>query len=446
MNDMLEKIPPHSIDAEQSVLGAILIDKQSINEVTKFLQPEDFYLQSHKTIFEAMLDLDEAVEPLDLLTVTEHLRKKGDLDKIGGAAYVASLTNVVPTAAHIEYYGRMVEESALLRNLIQLATRISTKGYQGEEDAERLMLEAERMLAELGNKRASAVFASLREIIVSSLQNLQYIYEHKGEITGVPTGFKDLDKMCSGLQSGDLIIVAARPSMGKTSLGMQIAFQAAKGLQKGVAVFSLEMSKEQLVQRMLCSEAGVDLHKLRSGSLNEDDWGILMNKSREMAKIPLYIDDSAVLSVRQIKAKARRLQAEKGICLIVIDYLQLMHSGGRVENRQQEIAEISRSLKGLAKEMNVPVMALAQLSRSVEQRQDKKPIMSDLRESGSLEQDADVVMFIYRDDYYNLESEKKGIAEIIVGKQRNGPVGIAELAFVKEYTKFLNLSKREEQN
>jgi len=446
VNDMLEKIPPHSIDAEQSVLGAILIDKQSINEVTKFLQPEDFYLQSHKTIFEAMLDLDEAVEPLDLLTVTEHLRKKGDLDKIGGAAYVASLTNVVPTAAHIEYYGRMVEESALLRNLIQLATRISTKGYQGEEDAERLMLEAERMLAELGNKRASAVFASLREIIVSSLQNLQYIYEHKGEITGVPTGFKDLDKMCSGLQSWDLIIVAARPSMGKTSLGMQVAFQAAQGLQKGVAVFSLEMSKEQLVQRMLCSEAGVDLHKLRSGGLNEDDWGILMNKSREMAKIPLYIDDSAVLSVRQIKAKARRLQAEKGICLIVIDYLQLMHSGGRVENRQQEIAEISRSLKGLAKEMNVPVMALAQLSRSVEQRQDKKPIMSDLRESGSLEQDADVVMFIYRDDYYNLESEKKGIAEIIVGKQRNGPVGIAELAFVKEYTKFLNLSKREEQN
>jgi len=444
VNDMLEKIPPHSIDAEQSVLGAILIDKQSINEVTKFLQPEDFYLQSHKTIFEAMLDLDEAAEPLDLLTVTEHLRKKGDLDKIGGAAYVASLTNVVPTAAHIEYYGRMVEESALLRNLIQLATRISTKGYQGEEDAERLMLEAERMLAELGNKRASAVFASLREIIVSSLQNLQYIYEHKGEITGVPTGFKDLDKMCSGLQSGDLIIVAARPSMGKTSLGMQVAFQAAQGLQKGVAVFSLEMSKEQLVQRMLCSEAGVDLHKLRSGGLNEDDWGILMNKSREMAKIPLYIDDSAVLSVRQIKAKARRLQAEKGICLIVIDYLQLMHSGGRVENRQQEIAEISRSLKGLAKEMNVPVMALAQLSRSVEQRQDKKPIMSDLRESGSLEQDADVVMFIYRDDYYNLESEKKGIAEIIVGKQRNGPVGIAELAFVKEYTKFLNLSKREE--
>jgi len=441
---MLEKVPPHNIDAEQSVLGAILIDKHSINQVTKFLQPEDFYLQSHKTIFEAMLSLDEAGEPVDLLTVTEYLRKKGDLDKIGGAAYIASLTNVVPTSAHIEYYGRIVEENALLRNLIHLATRISTKGYQGAEDAERLMQDAERMLAELGNRRISAVFESLREIIVNSLQNLQYIYEHKGEITGIPTGFKDLDKMCSGLQMGDLIIVAARPSMGKTSLGMQVAFQAAKRMQKGVAVFSLEMSKEQLVQRMLCSEAGVDLHKLRSGGLNEDDWGILMSKGREMAKIPLYIDDSAILTVRQVKSKVRRLQAEKGICLIVIDYLQLMQSGGRVENRQQEIAEISRSLKGLAKELNVPVLALAQLSRSVEQRQDKKPIMSDLRESGSLEQDADVIMFIYRDEYYNPESEKKGIAEIIIGKQRNGPVGIVELAFVKEYTKFLNLSKREE--
>ncbi len=441
---MLEKVPPHNIDAEQSVLGAILIDKHSINQVTKFLQPEDFYLQSHKTIFEAMLSLDEAGEPVDLLTVTEYLRKKGDLDKIGGAAYVASLTNVVPTSAHIEHYGRIVEENALLRNLIHLATRISTKSYQGAEDAERLMQDAERMLAELGNRRISAVFESLREIIVNSLQNLQYIYEHKGEITGIPTGFKDLDKMCSGLQMGDLIIVAARPSMGKTSLGMQVAFQAAKRMQKGVAVFSLEMSKEQLVQRMLCSEAGVNLHKLRSGGLNEDDWGILMSKGREMAKIPLYIDDSAILTVRQVKSKVRRLQAEKGICLIVIDYLQLMQGGGRVENRQQEIAEISRSLKGLAKELNVPVLALAQLSRSVEQRQDKKPIMSDLRESGSLEQDADVIMFIYRDEYYNPESEKKGIAEIIIGKQRNGPVGIVELAFVKEYTKFLNLSKREE--
>jgi replicative DNA helicase len=444
VNDMLEKVPPHNIDAEQSVLGAILIDKHSINQVTKFLQPEDFYLQSHKTIFEAMLSLDEAGEPVDLLTVTEYLRKKGDLDKIGGAAYVASLTNVVPTSAHIEHYGRIVEENALLRNLIHLATRISTKSYQGAEDAERLMQDAERMLAELGNRRISAVFESLREIIVNSLQNLQYIYEHKGEITGIPTGFKDLDKMCSGLQMGDLIIVAARPSMGKTSLGMQVAFQAAKRMQKGVAVFSLEMSKEQLVQRMLCSEAGVNLHKLRSGGLNEDDWGILMSKGREMAKIPLYIDDSAILTVRQVKSKVRRLQAEKGICLIVIDYLQLMQGGGRVENRQQEIAEISRSLKGLAKELNVPVLALAQLSRSVEQRQDKKPIMSDLRESGSLEQDADVIMFIYRDEYYNPESEKKGIAEIIIGKQRNGPVGIVELAFVKEYTKFLNLSKREE--
>lgn len=441
---MLDKVPPHNIDAEQSVLGALLIDPESINQVAKFLQPEDFYLESHKLVYEAILDLDEAGEPVDLLTVTEYLRKKGNLDKIGGASYVASLADVVPTSVHIEYYGHIVEENALLRNLIHLATRISSKGYQGAEDAERLMQEAERMLAELGSRKISSVFKSLREILVDSLQNLQYIYEHKGEITGVPTGFTDLDKKCSGLQPGDLIIVAARPSMGKTSLGMQIAFHAAKNLNKAVAVFSLEMSKEQLVQRILCAEAGVDLHKLRSGLLNEDDWSILMNKGREMANIPLYIDDSAILTVRQIRSKVKRLQAEKGIALIVVDYLQLMQGSGRVENRQQEIAEISRSLKGLAKELNVPVLALAQLSRSVEQRQDKKPIMSDLRESGSLEQDADVVMFIYRDEYYNLESEKKGIAEIIIGKQRNGPVGVVELAFVKEYTKFLNLSRHEE--
>lgn len=443
---MTEKTPPHNLDAEQSVLGSLLIEPDSIHRVAKFLQPEDFYLEPHKLVYQAILDLDEAGEPVDLLTVTEYLRKKGDLDKIGGAAYVAALANAVPTADHIEHYGRIVEEKALLRNLIHLATRISTMGYQGSEDAERLMEEAERMLAELGSRRASSVVKSLREILVDSIQNLQKMYEHKGEVTGVPTGFRDLDKMCCGLQPGDLIIVAARPSMGKTSFGLQVAYHAARKLQKGVVVFSLEMSREQLVQRILCAEAGIDQHKLRSGLLSEDDWSILMSKGREMAKVPLYIDDSAILTVRQIRSKVRRLQAEKGICLIVIDYLQLMQGGRRVENRQQEIADISRSLKGLAKDLNVPVLALAQLSRSVEQRHDKRPIMSDLRESGSLEQDADVVMFIYRDDYYNPESEKRGISEIIISKQRNGPVGTVELGFVKEYTKFLNLTKREEEN
>lgn len=443
---MTQKVLPHSIDAEQSVLGSLIIDPESINHVAKFLQPSDFYLETHKLVYQAILDLEENGQPVDLLTVTEHLRKEENLEKIGGAAFVASLANVVPTSAHIEYYGRIVEENALLRNLIHLATRISAKGYRGSEDAERLMHEAERMLAELGSRRVSGIFKSLREIIVDCLKNLQQIYEHKGELTGIPTGFKDMDELCSGLQAGDLIIVAARPSMGKTSLGMQIGYHAANQLDRGVAVFSMEMSKEQLVQRILCAEAGVNLHKLRSGMLNEEDWGLLVNQGRAMAKVPLYIDDSAVLTVRQIKAKVRRLQAEKGICLIIIDYLQLMQGGGRVENRQQEIAEISRSLKGLAKEMEVPVLALAQLSRSVEQRQDKRPIMSDLRESGSLEQDADVVMFIYRDEYYNPESEKMGIAEVIIGKQRNGPVGKVELAFVKEYTKFLNLSRRQEES
>lgn len=441
---MTEKAPPHNLDAEQSVLGALLIEPGSLYRVAKFLQPEDFYLEAHRMVYQAILDLDDAGRPVDLLTVTEYLRKKGELDKIGGAAYVAALAEIVPTAAHIEYYAHIVEEKALLRRLIDLATRLSSLGYQGSEDAERLMQEAESMLSELGSRRATSVIRSLREILVDSLQELQRIYEHKGDVTGVPTGFTDLDKMLSGLQPGDLIIVAARPSMGKTSFGLQVAYHAAKNLRKPVAVFSLEMSKEQLVQRMLCAEAGVDQHKLRSGLLSEEDWSALVAEGRKMAKVPLYIDDSAILTVRQIRSKVRRLHAEEGVCLVVVDYLQLMQGNRRVENRQQEIADISRSLKGLAKELDVPVLALAQLSRSVEQRQDKRPIMSDLRESGSLEQDADVVMFIYRDDYYNRESEKRGIAEIIIGKQRNGPVGMVELAFVKEFTKFLNLSRRED--
>lgn len=443
---MLDKTPPHNIDAEQSVLGSLLIDHETLPQVSRFLKPEDFYLESHKLVYDAVLDLDEVGEPIDLVTVTEYLKKKGNLDKIGGAAYLASLANSVPTAAHIEHYGHIVEEKSLLRNLILLATRISTLGYRGEENAERLIHEAERMLSELGSRRISSVFKSLREVLVDCFQNLQQVYEHKGEIKGVPTGFIDLDRMCTGFHGGDFIIIAARPSMGKTSLGMQIAYNAGKEMQKGVAVFSLEMSKEQLAQRILCAEAGVDMHKLRTGFISEEDWIHLMSTGREISKIPLYIDDSATLTVGQIRAKTRRLQSEKGLCLVVIDYLQLMQDGRRVENRQQEIANISRSLKGLAKELNIPILALAQLSRSVEQRQDKRPLMSDLRESGSLEQDADIVMFIYRDEYYNPESEKKGIAEIIVGKQRNGPVGKIELAFVKEYTKFFSLTRREEES
>lgn len=440
MSDGLNKIPPHNIDAEQSVLGAMLLDREAIARLARFLSSRDFYLEAHRTIYDALLELDEGGQPADLVTVTDLLRRKGVLDKIGGATYLASLPGQVPDTANAEFYGRIVEEKALLRNLIFLATRIAGMSYEGSEDAERLMDEAERMIIELGNRRASNVFSSLREVLLETFKQIQFVYRNKGEVTGVPTGFKGLDKLCSGLQPSDLIIVAARPSMGKTSFGLSIAYHAAMKHNQSVAVFSMEMSKEQLVQRILCSAACVDQQRLRTGFIQEEDWTKLTEKAREMTNLPIYIDDSALLTVRQVRAKSRRLQTERGLGLIVIDYLQLMSSGRRTENRQQEIADISRSLKALAKELNIPVVALAQLSRSVESRQDKHPQLSDLRESGSLEQDADVVMFIYRDEYYNTESEKRGIAEIVVAKQRSGPVGSVELAFVKEYTKFMNLS------
>lgn len=441
---MWDKVPPHNVDAEQSVLGALLLDNSAISKVVRYLSPEDFYLESHRVIFNVVLELEESGQAADLVTITDKLRRQGELEKVGGATYVATLTNISPTSANVEYYARIVEEKALLRNLINLATRIAGMGYEGSEDAERLMEEAEKMLLEIGSRRTSVVFSEIKDVLMDTFKHIEYLCEHKGKITGAPTGFKDLDKLCQGFQPGDLVIVAGRPSMGKTSFGLCIAHQSTVQTQQPVAIFSLEMSKEQLVQRMLCAEAMVDQHKIRTGFINDDDWGKLSQKARDMAKLPIYIDDSGVLTVRQIRAKARRMHAEKGLGLIIIDYLQLMQGSRKIENRQQEIAEISRSLKGLAKELNTPIIALAQLSRSVEQRQDKKPLMSDLRESGSIEQDADVVMFIYRDEYYNPDTEKIGIAEIIVSKQRNGPTGIVELAFLKEYTKFMNISRRDE--
>lgn len=442
---MWDKVPPHNIDAEQSVLGALFLDNTAIPRVVRHVRPEDFYMESHRVIFDTILELEENGQAADLVTVTDSLRRKGELEKVGGTAYVATLAGITPTAANAEYYARIVEEKALLRNLINLATRIAGMGYEGGEDAERLMEEAEKMLMELGTRRTSVIFTEIKDILKNTFKHLEYLQKNKGKITGTPTGFKDLDRLCQGLQPGDLIIVAGRPSMGKTSFGMCIAHQAALQTNRPIAVFSLEMSKEQLVQRMLCAEAGVDQHKLRSGFIGEEDWIKLTRQARELAKLPIFIDDSGVLTVRQVRAKSRQIHMEKGLGLVVIDYLQLMQGGRRVENRQQEIAEISRSLKSLAKELNVPVLALAQLSRSVEQRQDKRPIMSDLRESGSLEQDADVVMFIYRDEYYNEDSEKTGIADIIVAKQRNGPTGTVELGFIKELTRFVNLARRSER-
>ncbi|GAB4262271.1 replicative DNA helicase [Thermincola ferriacetica] len=438
----LEKIPPQNLDAEQSVLGAMLIDKESIIKVSEILRPEDFYRDAHKHIYEAMLDLSERNEAVDLITLTEELRQRGFLDQVGGAAYVAGLATMVPTAANVEYYARIVEEKALLRNLINVATRIVALGYESDEEPTELIDTAEKMIFELSQRKAREGFSPLKNILMQTFDRIEDLYNNKGQITGVPSGFVDLDRLTSGFQPSDLIIVAARPSMGKTAFCLNIAQHAAVRSQVPVAIFSLEMSKEQLVQRILCSQAMVDQQKIRTGNLEEEDWKKLTKAAGPLSQAPIYIDDTPGLSVSEMRAKARRLKAEKGLGLIVIDYLQLMSaSSRRSENRQQEISEISRSLKLLARELQAPVIALSQLSRAVEQRQDKRPMMSDLRESGSLEQDADLVMFIYRDDYYNPESEKRGISELIIAKQRNGPVGTVELGFLKEFTKFVNLER-----
>lgn len=438
---MSEKLAPQNIDAEQSVLGALLIEPDVLYKVSRFLRPEDFYIEGHRLIYKAYLELDEAGIVPDLLTVTDKLRQQGNLEKIGGATYVASLPGMVPTSANAENHARIIEEKSLLRSIISIANRVAGMGYEGEDEAERLIDEAERMLLELGTRRSSAGFSQVDRILVDIFKIIEDRFRNKGKITGVLTGFTDLDKICCGLQSGDLIIVAGRPAMGKTAFGLTVAHQVALNGKVPTAVFSMEMSKAQLVQRVLCAESMVDMQKVRSGNLNEMDWNKLTESAAKLAGIPLFIDDSPGLTVRQLRAKARRLKAEKGLGLIIIDYLQLMQGSSRTENRQQEIADISRSLKAMAKDLEVPVMALAQLSRSVEQRDKKRPIMSDLRESGSLEQDADVVMFIYREEYYNADSEKRGIAEIIVAKQRNGPTGSVDLAFLKEYTRFMNLAK-----
>ncbi|HOV80838.1 MAG TPA: replicative DNA helicase [Bacillota bacterium] len=438
---MLERVPPQNIDAEQSVLGAILLDREAIYKVMKVLRPDDFYRENHRIIYEAMLDLNESGSPVDMITVSDHLRRQGTLEKAGGVAYIASLGETVPTAANVEYYARIVEEKSLLRTLIQVSARIAGMSYEEGEEPEKLITEAEQMIVELGSRRAATAFYAIKDIILDTFAHLEFLYNNRGSVTGVPTSFPDLDRICSGLQPSDLIILAGRPSMGKTALGLCIAYSAALRHNIPVAIFSLEMSKEQLVQRILCAEARVDQHRLRTGNLEEDDWRMLHETKGKLAGIPIFIDDTPGITVRQVRAKSRLLKAEKGLGLIVIDYLQMMQGNRRYENRQQEISDISRSLKSLAKELNVPVLALAQLSRLVERRDNKRPIMSDLRESGSLEQDADLIMFIYRDEYYNPDSEKKGIAEIIISKHRNGPVGTVELGFFKEYTRFFSLEK-----
>ena len=440
---LIERVPPQNIEAEQAVLGGMLIEKEAISKVAEFVKADDFYRESHRLLFEAMLDLFNKNEAVDLVTVTEALRKNDKLEAVGGIAYITSLANSVPTAANINYHGKIVEEKALLRGLINSATHIASMGYEDTEAVADIIDKAEKMILEVSERKMSGDFVPIKSIIFDAFGKIEQLYASNGGITGLATGFKDLDKITSGLQPSDLILVAARPSMGKTAFTLNIASHVAIREKKAVAFFSLEMSKEQLVQRMLCSEATIDSQRLRIGELEERDWTKLISAADRLSSAPIYIDDTPGITVMEMRSKARRLKIEHDLQLIIIDYLQLMqgsnNKGG--DNRQQEISEISRSLKALARELNVPVIALSQLSRSVESRQIKKPMLSDLRESGSLEQDADIVSFLYREDYYNPETENKNITDVIIAKHRNGPVDTVQLFFHKQFTKFCDLSR-----
>ncbi len=449
-----ERIPPQNIEAEQSVLGAMLIDKEAIAGVTEILSDGDFYREAHRVIFRAMLELYNKNEAVDLITVTEILKRDNKLDDVGGLAYVTSLANAVPTAANVKYHARIVEDKSILRQLVRASTEIAAMGYDPDDDVRVLIDTAESRILEISNRNKRGDFTPVSEVLMTTVQDIDRLLNNKGGLTGLPTGFKDLDDLTAGLHPSDFIILAARPSMGKTALALNIvqnvALRAHKkmgGAPRCVAFFSLEMSKEQLVTRMLCAEAGIDSQRLRIGEMLENDWSALWSVCDEMSKAQIYIDDTPGITAMEMRGRARRLKAEHGLDLIVVDYLQLMQGSGRrnfASDRQQEVSEISRSLKALARELDVPVIALSQLSRSVESRQVKRPMLSDLRESGSLEQDADIVAFLYREDYYNPETENKNITELIIAKHRNGPVDTINLFFHKQFTKFVGFSKRTE--
>lgn len=444
----MRKLPPQSLEAEMSILGGILLDNEAINRVLEILDLDDLYRESHRKIFNAMVELNEHREPCDLITLTEALKKRSELDEVGGAPYLATLVDYVPTAANIAYYCKIVKEKSVLRKLITSATDIVTNGYEDKVNVEDLLDTAQKVMFDLAENKLRPAFAPIGSILKDTIKNIEKLYEKKEHITGVPSGFIDLDEKTAGFQKGDLIIIAGRPSMGKTAFVLNIAQYASIHAEHpvGAAIFSLEMSKEQLVMRFLCSEARVDASRLRTGHLVETDWSRLARGAGALHEARIFIDDTPAISVMEMRAKARRLkaQSENNIGIIIVDYLQLMRGSANIESRQQEISEISRSLKALAKELNVPVVALSQLNRGLESRTDKRPMMSDLRESGAIEQDADVIMFVYRGEVYEKENEElKGKAEIIIGKQRNGPIGIVDLAFRGEYTRFENLSARD---
>jgi len=440
----LHRVPPQNLEAEQSILGGIMLDNQALNSVLEILQVKDFYNNAHRKIFSAIIELSERNEPSDLITLSSALRDKKQMDAVGGVSYLASLVDNVPSAANIAYYSKIVKEKAILRGLIGTATEILNKSYDTGAEVDQVLDEAEHAIFEISENKIRPAFFAIKDLIKDSFKTIEKLFERKDLITGVPTGFDKIDDITSGLQNSDLIIIAGRPSMGKTAFALNIAQYTAIRLQIPVAIFSLEMAKEQLALRMLASEAKVDSQRLRKGFLGEMDWPKLTTAAGNLSEAPIFIDDTPAITVLEMKAKARRLKAETGLGLIILDYLQLMRSGGYKESREQEISEISRSLKALAKELRVPVIALSQLNRKVEDRTNRRPQMADLRESGAIEQDADLIAFIYRDEVYNKESNEKGIAEIIIGKQRNGPIGTIKLAFLEKYTSFENLARTED--
>ncbi|MGE7842835.1 replicative DNA helicase [Lysinibacillus sp. NPDC093712] len=441
MNEpMIDRVPPHNREAEQSVIGAIFLEPQALITASEILLADDFYQNAHKKIFETMLRLSDQGKAIDVVTVTEELSAKKEIEDVGGLSYLLELANAVPTAANVAHYAKIVEEKALLRRLIRVATKIVEDGYTREDEVEALLGEAEKKMMEVANRKNAGDFKHVKDVLVETFDNIEQLQSRKGDVTGIPTGFRDLDHITAGFQRNDLIIVAARPSVGKTAFALNVAQSVAVQARENVAIFSLEMGAEQLIMRMLCAEGNIDAQVLRTGALTTEDWGKLTMAMGSLSNSGIFIDDTPGVRINEIRAKCRRLAQEHGLGMILIDYLQLIQGSGKPgENRQQEVSEISRSLKQLARELKVPVIALSQLSRGVEQRQDKRPMMSDLRESGSIEQDADIVAFLYRDDYYDKESESKNMIEIIIAKQRNGPTGTVTLAFKKEFNKFINV-------
>jgi len=451
----IRKLPPQSIEAEMSILGGILLDNEAINRTLEIIVPEDLYRESHRKILRAMIELNDRGEPCDLITLTTVLKRRGELEEVGGGAYLATLVDYVPTAANIAYYCRIAKEKAITRRLISAATDIVTQGYEDQAAVEELLDNAQKVIFEISENKLRPAFFPVSAIVKDAIRNLEVLYEQKDHVTGVPTGYRDLDDKTAGFQRGDLIIIAGRPSMGKTAFALNITQHAAMHTERKypVAVFSLEMSKEQLVTRLLCSESRVDASRVRTGHFQENDWNKLIKAASVLHTAKIFIDDTPSISIMEMRAKCRRLKAEQHIGMIVVDYLQLMRGGANPESRQQEISEISRSLKALAKELDVPVVALSQLNRGLENRTDKRPMMSDLRESGAIEQDADVIMFVYREAVYCEKCKNKELscdenhersAEVIIGKQRNGPIGTVNLTFMGEYTRFENISHRDD--